>query len=108
MKIVHETVIRPQLGHETEVAMLLDQLGATYAAEAGYVDGYTLDGLEDGRLLARVSVWNSREAADYATKMQRAMDLRVQLESIADRGIGEALLDIVTERVADARQAVTA
>lgn len=108
MKIVHETIIRPELGREIEVAVLLDQLGAAYAAETGYVEGYTLDGLEEGRLLARVSVWNSKEAADHATKLERVMDLRVQLESVADRGIGEALLDIVTERLADPRQAVTA
>ncbi len=108
MKIVHETIVRPQLGREIEVAGLLDQLGAAYSAAPGYMEGYTLDGLEEGMLLARVSVWNSKEAADHATKLDRVMDLRVALESVADRGIGEALLDIVTERLADPRQAVIA
>lgn len=39
MKIVHETIIRPELGREIDVAVLLDQLGAAYAAEAAMLKG---------------------------------------------------------------------
>ena len=65
------------------------------------MEWYTLDGLEEGRLLARVSVWSSEEAADLATKLERVLDLGVPLESVSERGIGDALLDTVTERIAD-------
>ncbi len=101
MKIIRETIIRPQKGFEKDVAGTLAELGDHLAGQPGFIEGYTLDGLEDAGLLARISVWESRDAADRSAVLDHTIALRAKLQRLAQPGTQELLLDIVSERHAE-------
>ena len=98
MRIVHEVVIRPQSGLEIETAAVLDELGAVYAQAPGFVESYTLDGLEEGGLLARVSIWESTTAVERCAELDQTLALREKLEALAHPVSQGALLDVRSER----------
>ena len=101
--IVHELIVRPQAGLEAETMQVLEELGGTFAREPGYVEGYTLDGLAEGGLLSRISVWDSNTAADRSLKLDQAVALREKLEAMAQSAGVEPLLDLAIERPAAIR-----
>lgn len=98
--IVHELIVRPQAGLEAETMLILEELGGTFAREPGYVEGYTLDGLAEGGLLSRISVWDSNTAADRSLKLDQTVALRERLEALAKSAGVEPLLDIAIARAA--------
>lgn len=97
MKVVHETVVRPQAGSEQATVTLLEELGAVLAREPGFIEGYTLDGLEEGSLLARISIWESREAAERSTTQDQTIALRARIQGLSHPSSRE-LSDFVSER----------
>ncbi|MSQ25461.1 MAG: hypothetical protein EXR49_04185 [Dehalococcoidia bacterium] len=108
MSIVHETIVKPRQGQEQEVASLLLAMGGFLAAQPGFIEGYTLDGLAEGGLLARVTVWQSRDDAERSAALLETMALRAKLQTLVQSNTQELLLDIVSERHADVREPVTA
>lgn len=107
MNVVCETVVRPQKGAERETIALLEELGEALSREPGFIEGYTLDGLDEGGLLARITVWDSREAAERSPEPLRAIALRAQIQRLSQHGDQE-LVDIISERAVDAREPVFA
>ncbi|MBM4405586.1 MAG: hypothetical protein FJ039_05300 [Chloroflexi bacterium] len=102
MKIVRETIIRPAKGYEKEVAATLEELGDFLATQPGFIEGYTLDGINEAGLLARISVWESRDLADRSAMLDHTIALRAKLQRMAQPGTQELLLEIVSERHAEA------
>ena len=98
MRTVHEIIIKPQTGLEAEASQVFEELGAVYAVEPGFVEHYALDGLPEAGLLAHVTVWESRHAADAAAQLDRTVAVRERLEALAVSTDGRALLDIISER----------
>lgn len=107
MNIVHETIVRPQKGVEQEVAGLLDQLGEVVSREHGFVEGYTLDGLAEGGLLARISVWESRADSERSSGLEQAMALRARIRLLC-HPTDQELVDIISERPASVGELVPA
>lgn len=102
MLIVHELIMRPEMGQEAAAVEALTELGAVFAREPGYVSGHTLDGLAEGGLLARVSLWQDRQAAERAIRADHITAVRERLEALAQPSSLAPLLEIVSERLAAA------
>ena len=107
MNVVCETVVKPQKGSELQTTALLEELGEALSKEPGFIEGYTLDGLDEGGLLARIVVWDSREAAERSADLPRAIALRAHIQRLSHKSDQE-LVDIVSERAVDAREPVLA
>ncbi len=107
MNVVCETVVRPQKGSEREAIALLEELGEALSREPGFIEGYTLDGLDEGGLLSRIVVWDSREAAERSLDLRRTIALRARIQRLSQPSAQE-LADIVSERAVDAREPVLA
>jgi hypothetical protein len=100
MKVIRTTLVKPRPGTEREVSGLLRELGSFLATQPGFVESFELEDEGDG-VLARIGVWESREAADRAASQVHTIATRARLHSLSQRS-DERLLDVVAERRASA------
>lgn len=79
MPYVRVSLMQPKTGRNDEVSALLDDLGAHFASQPGYLDGYGLHS-NDG-LVGRVTVWESASAADAAAQGDHVLAVRSRLNT---------------------------
>ena len=76
MKIVRTTVVKPRAGFETRTAAILRELDEHLALQPGFLESYEV--VEEPGQLGRIALWESREAADRAAKLDRTIALRAR------------------------------
>lgn len=96
MKIVRTTVVRPRAGFETRTAALLRELDEHLALQPGFLESYEV--AEEPGQLGRIALWESREAADWAAKLDRTIALRARLHNLNGLSSEEHLLAVTSER----------
>ena len=96
MKIVRTTVVRPRAGFETRTAALLRELDEHLALQPGFLESYEV--VEEPGQLGRIALWESREAADWAAKLDRTIALRARLHNLNGLSSEEHLLAVTSER----------
>lgn len=67
----------------------------------GFINGYTIDGLGQGGLLSRVSVWDSPAAMQACSQLDHMLAQREKLEAMVHPFSSGCLLDIMSERSGD-------
>ncbi len=96
MKIVRTTVIRPRAGFETRAVALLRELDEHLALQPGLLESYEV--VEEPGQVGRIALWESREAADRAAKLDRTIAIRARLHSLSASSSEEHLLAVTSER----------
>ena len=96
MKIVRTTVVRPRAGFETRAAALLRELDEHLASQPGLLESYEV--VEEPGQVGRIALWESRETADRAAKLDRTIALRARLHGFSRSDSEEHLLSVTSER----------
>ena len=80
------SLMRPRSGEEAHVSEILDELARVYAAQPGYLEGYTLVASDPGQEVGRVGLWRSEADAEHAASLQHVMALRAELIRVVEPG----------------------
>ena len=94
MKVIRTTIVTPREGHAEEVSSLLKELGTYLAKEPGFIEAYAF---RDEGKLGRVSVWESREAADHAANQVHTIALRAKVHALTLPDRQERMAEIKSE-----------
>ena len=94
MKVIRTTILTPREGSAEDVASLLRELGEYLSKEPGFIEAYAFK--DDGKL-GRVSVWESREAADHAANQVHTIALRARIHAVTLPDRQERLAEIKSE-----------
>jgi quinol monooxygenase YgiN len=73
------SLMTPKPDAEQQVARIMDDLVAYYAARRGYVSGYKLLSTAEDRQIGRVTIWRSEEDADTAAQSAHVLARRSEL-----------------------------
>ena len=84
MLYIRVSLMLPKAGCEREVAQIMDDLVTFYARQPGYVHGHKLHSADGNRLMGRVTVWESEEAADTVAQMTHVMARRSELQPLIE------------------------
>jgi hypothetical protein len=76
---VRLSLVVPNPGQEARVSMILDDLLTFYAAQPGYLEGYSLDPQRPGGELGRLTFWRSEDDAEVTAGNQHVMAQRAEL-----------------------------
>jgi hypothetical protein len=95
MSEVRMTIIKPRQGSSDEALEVLSKIDGLFAGEAGLLLSFVFgpSALEDG-LVGRVSVWDSRDAANKAASSGRVLALRARLQKLTDENLIETLSEL--------------
>ncbi|MEE9285913.1 MAG: antibiotic biosynthesis monooxygenase [Dehalococcoidia bacterium] len=96
MKIVRTTLVRPRPGFESQVAALLRDLDDSLAKQPGFLESYEVE--EEPGQIGRVALWESREAADRAAKLDHTIAVRARLHSLSRPHGEEHLMAVTSEK----------
>ncbi len=98
MAVSRITIVNSLPGHENEAQRLLQELVDFYSKQAGYVAGYAFkfhpSHTDRKQNMGRISVWESKEAADKAAISTHSAALRSQLNQHVGQSHDEWLVDI--------------
>ncbi|MBF6600874.1 MAG: hypothetical protein IVW36_10240 [Dehalococcoidia bacterium] len=83
MLYVRLSLMTPKPDEAAVVAGIIDDLLAVYAAQPGYITGYSLRSPESEQL-GRVTVWRDAEAADAAAQVQHVLAQRAELTPLVE------------------------
>jgi hypothetical protein len=82
------TLMRARIADREIALSLLGRLMALYAGQPGYLEAYTLVSPEDasGSSISGITLWRDRAAADHASAMEEAQQLRAELAGFLVEG----------------------
>lgn len=78
------SLARPMEGRGEEARRLEEELLSYLSAQEGFVSGYRLTARNGGREVGRISIWETKEAAERAATTQRVMALRSKLLAVTE------------------------
>jgi heme-degrading monooxygenase HmoA len=76
---VRLSLVVPKPGQDSQVAEILDDLLNVYAAQPGYIEGYTLSPQVRGGEVGRLSLWRAEDDAEATASNQHVMAQRAEL-----------------------------
>lgn len=76
---VRLSLVVPKPGQEARVAEILDDLLNVYAAQPGYLEGYTLGPQVPGGEVGRLTFWQHEDDAEATASVQHVMAQRAEL-----------------------------
>jgi len=79
MLYIRISLMKPRHGKELQVAGVMDDLVAYYAARPGYVAGYKVTDAGITGEVGRITVWKSEEEADAAAQSGHVLARRSDL-----------------------------
>lgn len=83
MLYIRLSLMTPKPDEAAAVASIIDDLLIVYAAQPGYVAGYSLRSPESEQL-GRVTVWRDAESADAAAQVQHVLAQRSELTPLVE------------------------
>ena len=83
---VRLSLVRPKAGQEEKVAEILNDLVGFYAAQPGYLQGYTLETNAPGSEVGRLTMWKSEHDAEATASNQHVMAQRSELLRLVEGG----------------------
>lgn len=83
---VRLSLMTPKPGEAEAVASVMDDLLRFFARQPGFVRGYRLQSADDTRDLGRVTIWQSKEAADAVAQLNHVMSRRAALMALLKDG----------------------
>lgn len=79
MSYVRVSMMRPLPGREHQVRQTLTDLVAFYRQQPGYLSGYMLEHEDGLQQFGRIGIWDSKEAAERAARLDHDLALRAAL-----------------------------
>ena len=95
MKVLRSTLIHPKNGATGALHGLLDELDGYLSKQPGFVESYEL---ETTGSLGRISIWESREAADHAATQPHTIAVRSRIHRFSQPDLREQILTVTGER----------
>jgi hypothetical protein len=86
MFYIRISLMMPQTGTRAEVRRLNQEIAAFNQTLDGCRDSFAIAAADNSGELGRLSVWNSKEAAEKAANQQHHMSLRSQLNLAIQEG----------------------
>ncbi len=84
MLYIRVSLMSPKEGCDREVAQIMDDLMAIYEQQPGFVHGHKLRSADGSRLIGRVTVWESEQAADAVAQATHVMARRSELQPLIE------------------------
>jgi quinol monooxygenase YgiN len=84
MLYIRISLMTPKDGCDRDVAQLMDDLMAFYEKQAGFVHGHKLRSADGNRLIGRVTVWESEQAADSVAQTTHVLARRSDLQPLIE------------------------
>ena len=95
MKVLRSTLVSPRKGEAEALSKLLHLLDGYLSTQPGFVESYEL---AENNSLGRVSVWESRQAADHAATRVHTIALKSQIQRHSNPDLSERMLRVTGER----------
>jgi len=95
MKVIRTTIVTPKPGYEQDLAAQLAELGQHLAKQPGFIEAYAYR--DEGKLV-RISIWESREAADHAATQLHTIALRARVNALSLGEREEHLAEVRSEQ----------
>lgn len=95
MKVLRSTLVSPRKGEEEALSELLHELDGYLSTQPGFVESYEV---AENDSLGRVSVWESRQAADHAATQVHTIALKSRIRGRSNPDLSERMLRVTGER----------
>lgn len=89
MSYIRISLMMPEKGKREEVRRLNREISAFNRTQEGCHDSFAISAADNSGELGRLSVWESKEAAEGAANQQHHMSLRSQLHLAIQEGHAE-------------------
>ena len=89
MSYIRISLMMPEKGKREEVRRLNREISAFNRTQEGCRDSFAISAADNSGELGRLSVWESKEAAEGAANQQHHMSLRSQLHLAVQPGHAE-------------------